>query len=260
MHGPYYDTALLLAPVPTRADTSTPTSLRLCVESSDDYVHAIESYFVSKKTPSRNMGLIISGAFPDCEPDYQQYLTDAVHAFARGCLDRMRTIVFGAHPTFQHLIFDMAKRRRPDDFKTVLHMYVSRFFATDAALQEYAKYASIYPTDAVAGHRAESLTAMRRAMISDPHAVALVALGGKTKAGGHAPGVDEEVDLAREVGLPVFVVGSVGGRSGELAHEWSAGKAKKGTLNSLSAELNRQLLTSVDYVSLTALVLDSLGL
>lgn len=259
-HGPYYDTALLLAPVPTRPDTSNPTSLRLCVESSDDYVHAIESYFVSKKTPPTSKGLIISGAFPDCEPDYQQYLTDAVHAFTRGGLDRRRTIIFGAHPTFQHLIFDMAKRRRPDDFKTVLHMYVSRFFATDAALEEYAKYASIFPIDAVAGHRAESLTAMRRAMISDPQAAALVALGGKTKAGGHAPGVDEEVALAHEAGLPVFVVGSVGGRSGQLAYEWTVDKVKKGALNSLSAEQNKQLLTSIDYLSLAALVLDSVGL
>ena len=259
-HGPYYDTAILLAPVPTRPFSVNPGSERLCVESSDDYIRFIESWLTPKKSSQAKKGLIISGAFPDCEPDYQQYLTDAVHAFTRACLDRQGTVIFGAHPTFQHLIFDMARRRRPEDFKSVLHMYVSRFFATDEALKEYAKYASIFPTDAVAGNRGESLTAMRRAMVNDSQAAALIAIGGKTAAGGHAPGVDEEVALAHQAGIPVFVVGSVGGRSGELASEWKSGNLKRGELNSLKDEQNEQLLNSTDYVSLAALVLDSLGL
>jgi len=259
-HGPYYDTALLLAPVPTRPDTSNPGSAYLRVESSDDYVRFIESYLAPKRISQVRKGLIISGAFPDCEPEFQQYLTDAVHAFTQGCLDRDGTVTFGAHPTFQHLIFDMARRRRPNDFKNALHMYVSRFFATDAALQEYAKYASVFPTDAIVGNRGDSLTVMRRAMISDAQAVALVAIGGKTAAGGHAPGVNEEVALAHEAGIPVFLVGSVGGRSGQLAAEWNLDNVKRGKLNSLSPEQNEQLLTSLDYVSLTSMVLDSLGL
>jgi hypothetical protein len=257
-HGPYYDTAILLAPVPTRPDSASLGSPYMCVESSDDYVQFIEGHLVPKRLPHSRKGVIISGAFPDCEPEHQQYLTDAVHAFTRGCLDRSGTIIFGAHPTFQHLIFDMAKRRRPEDFKSVLHMYISRFFATDAALEEYAKYASVFPTEAVVGSRGESLTAMRRAMINDSQAVALIAIGGKTSAGGHAPGVDEEVALAHDAGIPVFIVGSVGGRSGQLGLEWNSNETTRGALNALSVGQNEQLLNSIDYLSLTSLVLDSL--
>ncbi|MBZ5528857.1 MAG: TIR domain-containing protein [Acidobacteriia bacterium] len=258
-HGPYYDAALLLAPVPTRPNKVNQGTPRLCVESSDDYVKFIEGYLVPKKRSPGKKGLIISGAFPDCEPDCQQNLTDSVHAFTRGCLDRQGIVIFGAHPTFQHLIFDMARRRRADDYKTALHMYVSRFFATNEAIDEYAKYASIFPTDSVPGGRDDSLTAMRRAMINDAQAAGIVVIGGKTAAGGHTPGVDEEIALAREADIPVFVVGSVGGRSGQLASEWKSGNAKGNALNSLTAEQNNQLLNTIDYVSLAALVLDSLG-
>jgi hypothetical protein len=97
-------------------------------------------------------------------------------------------------------------------------------------------------------------------MINDSQSAGLIALGGKTTAGGHAPGVDEEVALAHEAGIPVFIVGSVGGRSGQLASEWKLDELKTRALNTLSTEQNQQLLESVDFVSLAGMVLDFLGL
>ena len=65
--------------------------------------------------------------------------------------------------------------------------------------------------------RAISLTAMRQVMLNDSEAGALVVIGGKTARGGHTPGVDEEIQLARTAGLPVYIFGSVGGRSSEIS-------------------------------------------
>jgi hypothetical protein len=81
-------------------------------------------------------------------------------------------------------------------------MYVSKFFVTEEAVTEFQKDTEVIPTDAVAGDRAQSLTRMRRAMLNDPEVGALVAIGGKTSRGGHNPGIDEEISIARERGYP----------------------------------------------------------
>jgi hypothetical protein len=114
-------------------------------------------------------------------------MTSAVHAFSEAALRSGVGLSFGAHPTFQFLIFDLARRIRPDDFRRVLRMYVSKFFVTEATVLEFQNNAEVFPTDAVAGDRARSLTMMRRAMLNDPEVGALVAIGGKTSRGGHVP-------------------------------------------------------------------------
>jgi hypothetical protein len=255
-YGPVYDTALLVAPIPSQTlpgEGERP----LYVDSLDEYVNTLENYVLNARTaPRAKKGLIISGSFPDSEPEYQQHITDAVHAFARALLDRQSVIIFGAHPTFSPLIFDSAKRRRPKDYQRAVHVYVSKYFVSEKDLSTYRKQATTFATDAVGDDLERSLTNLRRAMIADDQAVGLVAIGGKTKSGQSAPGVDEEIALAREAGLPVFLIGSAGGRTAQLGAEYSA-DGWRVKLNNLSPEQNEELRLSLDYSLLAKMVLDA---
>lgn len=228
------------------------------IDSSSEYVAMLENYFTTNKEIKRNKGIIISGAFPDCEPQYQQYITTAVHSFAKVIFDRGGIVIFGGHPTFQHLIFDMAQRRTNDVIEAT-HLYVSEFFVGPGATQEFKKKANTVVTGNIDNDRAKSLTAMRKAMITDNQALGMVVIGGKTTSGGHSPGIDEEIELAKRAGLPIFLIGSVGGRSSQIALEFDKLNWKE-SINGLSIQHNKELLISTDYTSLANKILNSVGL
>jgi hypothetical protein len=108
--GHVYDAALMLAPIASYNNQDLINEPHK-IDSCDEYINSLESYlsFPGTLKKDRKRGVIISGAFPDCEPEHQQYITDAVRAFTQAVLSRNGQVIFGAHPTFQHLIFDMAK-------------------------------------------------------------------------------------------------------------------------------------------------------
>ncbi|MBY0010811.1 SLOG domain-containing protein [Paenibacillus typhae] len=252
--GYHFDSGLLLGPNASLnlADTSAP----ICVDSIDRYVTSLQKYITSDRAPLAKKGIIISGAFPDFEPEFQQQLTNAVFAFAKAILDHGGTVIFGSHPTFQHLILDLARRERPKDYISAVHMYISKYYATQANINEITNKATVYATEDINNSREESLTAMRQAMIADDDVAGIILLGGKQHT--HTkPGIEEEFELAQLKGIPAFIVGSVGGRSSELAREI----IDKGgePINSLTEEQNKKLLTSLDYRSLADEILQSLG-
>ena len=257
----YYDLSLMLVPTATQYNVTTVKDQDRLVDSCDEYVTSLENYVrpLSKPVDGGRRGVIISGAFSDCEPEYQQHMTNAVHAFSQAILDRGCTIIFGAHPTFQHIIFNMARQRRLEDFKEAVHMYVSRHFVTDALIEESRQCARITPCDKVEKDRAKSLTLMRTAMIQDEDAVCMVVIGGKSKRPDIPPGVDEEIEMAKKKGLQVFLIGSAGGRTAELASEYET-LCWANKPNNMSDELNHELLVSVDYQVLANKILDHLGL
>lgn len=258
--GHIYDAALMLAPIASfnqRDLIEEPHK----VDSCDEYISSLESY-LSMSSPIKNdqkKGVIISGAFPDCEPEHQQHVTDAVRAFAQAVLNRNGQIIFGAHPTFQHLIFDMAKEKRPTDYQTAVHMYVSRYFVTEGNIEESKKNSIVSPITSVQNDRVKSLTAMRTAMIMDPEATCMVVIGGKTHRHGLPPGVDEEIELAKKRNLPVFLIGAAGGRTSEIAAELD-GAGWKENMNDFSPEINHELLVSVDFSALANIVLEKMRL
>lgn len=258
----YYDAALMLAPVAPQGDGDIVDFAESgsFVDSCSEYVASLENYLrdLDSRGSFQGKSVIISGAFPDCEPEFQQRLTDAVHAFTQVILDRGANVIFGSHPTFQHLILDMAKRRR-GDYQDCVHMYVSKYFVPDSLINETRQHARVTATDVVNSDRAKSLTGMRQAMIDDPQAVCLVAMGGKTNRPGIRPGIDEEIELARRRGLPVFVIGSVGGRTAELAAEMEAA-GWSDLPNPETKEFNRALMLDADYNVSANKILDSVGL
>jgi 6-pyruvoyl-tetrahydropterin synthase len=244
--GPYYDASLLLGPIPGQ-----PYSERdgndCIVDSFDEYIGSIEQLMNGNNpTQSEKKGIIISGAFPDSEPEHQQALTDAVHAFSQMILNRGGTVIFGAHPTFQHLIYDMGKRICPDNYKDIIRLYISKYFVTDPMVDEQGQHATVFATDTVENDRQKSLSLMRKKMIADDRAAALIALGGKTDAHGHSPGVDEEIELAKQAGIPVFIIGSVGGRTAQLAKSYQEA-GWENCPNGLSKEENQEVMLSKDF-------------
>jgi hypothetical protein len=248
-HGPHYDSAILLAAIPTRTDAHLDAS-GVHTDSIADYVAEIQRGISPRKAKAKR--LVISGAFPDCEPEFQQNMTNAVYAMVEAGLRGGIGISFGAHPTFQFMIFEVAKRLRPSDYLSAVRMYISRFFVTDPTIDEFRKDTEVIPIDAN-GSRASSLTRVREAMLRDEDAGALVVIGGKKARPDIAPGVDEEIALARKAGLPVYVIGSVGGRSSEFIA--GLGAAERKGLNGLTDAEQEQFATSLDYAALAQIIL-----
>ncbi|MEN3369685.1 MAG: hypothetical protein V7609_1828 [Verrucomicrobiota bacterium] len=85
----------------------------------------------------------------------------------------------------------------------------------------------------------------------------MVAVGGKLHAAdGKVPGVVEEMDLARQRGLPCFLVGGLGGMAADYAKGLDASAALK---NDLSREQNDQLFDTDDVATTVSVIFDKLA-
>jgi len=74
----------------------------------------------------------------------------------------------------------------------------------------------------------------------------LICLGGKIKEDSSQQGVDIEVGLARRCGIPVALVGTVGGRSSQYAYELLKQRKWK-LINPWGSELNESLFYNVNH-------------
>ena len=98
---PFYDIAMLLSPYPARSllmrKSVAQSNLLTGISVVNKHLNAPKTCQVVKK------GVIISKAFPvNSASEYQQRLTDAVHAFMllQTVLERDGILIFGCHPTF----------------------------------------------------------------------------------------------------------------------------------------------------------------
>lgn len=167
-------------------------------------------------------GVIISGSFPDSiDLKYQQNIIDALSIIVEEIFKRGGKIIFGSHPTFQGLIFEKAREFNSKDLKRV-KLYVSKQFEGRYDVEYFKENSEVFEIDkSLTKEQTPSLTKMRKAMINDKEVRALICIGGKEKGESLTivPGVDEEIALAKERGIPVFVLGSTSGRSMELVKE-----------------------------------------
>ncbi len=137
-------------------------------------------------------------------------------------------------------------------------MYISKYFATQNLIAELNTSATVHAIDSVSNSREDSLSIMRKEMLSNNSATALICLGGKTNMENVKPGIDEEIEIAISQGIPVFLIGSVGGRSSVLAHKYNKdGWCNK--LNKLTVNDNIELMTSTDFGTLAHKILNSLA-
>ena len=201
--------------------------------------------------------IIISGAFPDCDEIYKQSLTDALVIFAKAIMKEGYTLTFGAHPTFQELFFEIARKIDCNNTREMLKMFISDWFMEkDDSKEAYYNENCQLIISEKKESLAESLTMMRKEMIQRGDVKALVCLGGKIKQDKKEEGIREEINMAIEKGIPVFIVGSVGGCSAEVATEFKNNNWQD--LNNVSEKINEEFLKSIDYFKLAQTMLENI--
>lgn len=238
-----FDAAVLLDPTATGQRTVGEWSV---VEHPDRFLDSLRVVGPAE-TPTARPKLLLLGAFPSGDLGAVE-VDAAVHAVATTWLRSGGSLVFGGHPTFTPLIVEAARLVAPGHGPERVTVFQSEWFAAPAALQELAAQVTVRSIPA-GPDRAASLTMMRIAMIRHESADAVLALGGRTDEGGtHAPGIDEEIRLARAAGLPVHLLGATGGRAAELAEQAGAEATPFSSLgNRLSRAANERLASTDDY-------------
>lgn len=246
-HGPYYDSLIC-----TSQNYTSEENICDNLKIYGDRVENVESKIVGRKIPKKisfKKGIIISGAFTNSIDTYQQELIDAIFILIEKIYRIDGKIIFGSHPTFQSLIVEKGRIEK-DSLRDYLTMYISKYFEKFYNLKLFSDYVTIKEIEKIEGEdenksREASLKKMREEMINDSDAVAMICLGGKTLKENPNPGVDEEIRIAKERGLDIFVIGSVGGRTGELVNDFTDTEIE--SLNGMSVEENKEIFNNNDY-------------
>lgn len=249
----HYDSSVIL----TDKVFTKEESDKIIIETYEDFMFHWDNY-LQKPVSNRNSEIIISGAFSDGEEIYKQTLTDALVIFAKSILKSGYILTFGSHPTFQELFFEISKLIYPENCKEHLKMYISKWFEDKYLYsKEYYNESTTFNETEKNNSLSKSLTTMRKHMIQRKEVSALICMGGKIKKNKADEGIREEIALAIENGIPVFVVGSVGGCSSIVASEYKANGWQG--LNDAPLVMNNEFAESLDYVMLSKQLLDYLN-
>lgn len=231
------------------------------IDSIEDFYYHWSTYIDGKKgiTEMSKKEIVVSGAFPECDEIYKQSLTDALIIFAKVIMKKGYILTFGAHPTFQELFFEIAKKINEKESKDMLKMFISDWFMNKNYDKErYYRDNCHLIRSKKKENLNDSLSTMRKEMIQRNEVKALVCLGGKIRENKNEEGIREEIELAIEYNVPVFIVGSVGGCSAKIATEYMTKSWKE--LNSASKEFNEEFLKSIDYFKLAQSMLDFINI
>lgn len=221
---------------------------KICEDNYDDYIANIQ-YGDKSQNSKRNKRIILSGAFPDCDEIYKNSLMEAVVIYAREIIRNGYTLVFGAHPTFQKLIFDVGALYSAN-VQDSIEMHMDQKYMNGYEKSDLEKRCTLLLSD--------GLQEMREAMIGREPAELLICLGGKVKEDKAQQGVDIEVELAKKAKIPVALVGTVGGRSSEYAFEMLDNQKDWGELNPWGRDLNEALFYNVNHRAMANRLLEAL--
>lgn len=212
--------------------------LKVIEENYDDYLMNLENISGIKRQ-QRNKRIIFSGAFPDCDEIYEASLLEALVVYSREIIKDGYTLVFGAHPTFQKLIFDIGSLYA-SDVKYSIEMHMDKAYIDQYDIEELQENCTLILAD--------GLQEMRENMICKEKGEMLICLGGKIKPDKSQQGVDIEVNLAKKkVNIPVALVGTVGGRSSEYAFEKKLTEGDWLDLNPWEESLNEALFYNMNH-------------
>jgi hypothetical protein len=189
------------------------------------------------KRQQRNKRIILSGAFPDYDEIYKASLLEALVVYSKEIIKNGYTLVFGAHPTFQKLIFDIGSLYAAD-VKYSIEMHMDKAYINQYNIDDLQEKCTLILAD--------GLQEMRENMICKEKSEMLICLGGKIKPDKLQQGVDIEVNLAKKANIPIALVGTVGGRSSEYSFEKLNGKDWS-DLNPWDKSLNESLFYNMNH-------------
>lgn len=168
------------------------------------------------------------------------------------------SVVHGSHPSIRDTLLAAAERHQAaNGARDCLVMAASKF--------HYAKYAAelpdwqtkcvVHQEPAVDNDRDKSLARLR-AWMAD-HADAMVGIGGKWwKENPAAAGIPQEFELARERGLPCFLLGGLGGAAAGYLERL---QVLPNLRNGLDQQQNERLAGEQDVAALAAQVVAQLA-
>jgi hypothetical protein len=193
-------------------------------------------------------------------------ILEFIAVFSALVLKQGGRIVHGTHPSFTPVIVRQAQRHPRAQGRKPVTLIVSELWAKSMEADEIAHYqevAEILVTRQVGEGGPEnvktrnaSLRLMRPHLLQRMHA--LVAVGGKLhEQDGNVSGVLAEVRRAQQRGMPIFLVGGMGGMAARLVKE----RAHELSLrNELSPEQNEQLQTTTNIEFCASTVINHLSL
>lgn len=144
----------------------------------EDYLISLETE-LRGKVQKHSKSIIISGAFPDYDEIYQASLSEALIAYAKEIIQQGYTLIFGSHPTFQGILLEIGKNYAFDSRDSV-QMYMAEDFADNYDMEALRKDATVFVSEKGRDLQ-ESLAVMRRQMIQESNAGAMICLGGRIK-------------------------------------------------------------------------------
>lgn len=222
--------------------------VKVLEENYDDYLMNLENV-VGIERKRRDKRIILSGAFPDYDEIYKPSLLEALVVYAREIIKNGYTLVFGAHPTFQNIIFNIGSLYS-SDVKYSIEMHMDKAYIDQYDVDDLQKKCTLVLD--------ENLQEMRANMICGKESEMLICLGGKIKDDKSMQGVDIEVELAKSANIPVALVGTVGGRSSEYAFE----RIENGTwedLNPWDKSINEGLFYNMNHRLMIKRLLNLIG-
>lgn len=184
--------------------------------------------------------IVISGAFPDCDEIYKPSLSEAVMIYAKEILRNGYILSFGSHPTFQRALLAIGEQYGFTN-EQCIHMHMAEEYWKNYSADDQKMFRE--KCNLKISH---NLQAMRECMIGEKNVVAMICLGGKIKKEKNEQGVDIEVGLAGRHHVPVYLVGTVGGRSAQMSGEYEqSGRWEQ--LNSLGDAFNEKLAHTINH-------------
>jgi|JRYL01.1.fsa_nt_gb hypothetical protein len=204
--------------------------------------------------------IALSGAIPPreewIEPAQDLAILEFLRDFSAQVFKLGGCIVHGSHPTFAPVLARQAERCSSDRAPgKQLTLMMSDLWAPEQSrvtLEYYRRVAKFEWIKAVgeggpevAETRNASLRALREHMLKSVDVV--VAIGGVGNRPGLVPGVEEELNLSRDRGLPCFLVGRLGGQTHRLSRDRLA-QLSKG--NQLRPDELRSLVDTEDVAGL----------
>lgn len=135
-------------------------------------------------------------------------------------------------------------------------MYISEYYIHEYNVGALCDKCTPINVPSINGNQSLSLTKLRKEMICRNNVKALICMGGKIKDDKTKEGIREEISISQEKGVPVFLIGSVGGCSAEISRDLYSGDDWT-DYNSLSSEINKAITFGIDYKNSARLIVES---